>query len=125
MISYNMLSGSKSFSLSLAFVFAIAQLAGCKNLELSSHWPDHEVAIDGVNSEWENSSTYIEDEKVLVGVMNDENFLYISLIADDPVVRRQMLGQGFMVWFDPVGGRKKSFGIQYPLGLQEMGVPMN
>ena len=93
-------------------------------MELSSHWPDHEVAIDGVNSEWENSSTYIEDEKVLVGVMNDENFLYISLIADDPVVRRQMLGQGFMVWFDPVGGRKKSFGIQYPLGLQEMGVPM-
>jgi len=114
----------KSFSLYLAFILATTHLAGCKNLELNSQWRDRDVVVDGVNSEWQNSTTYLEDEKVLIGVMNDENFLYISLITDNPDLRRQMMGQGFIVWFDPSGGKKKVFGIQYPLGLQEMGVPM-
>jgi hypothetical protein len=120
----NMLPATKLLSISLAFILAIANLAGCKNLELNSHWRDWKIAIDGVNSEWENSTTYIEDEKVLIGVINDEDFLYISLISDNPILRRQMMGQGFIVWFDPAGGKKKVFGIQYPLGLQEMGVPI-
>lgn len=124
MINRIMLSVLKPFSIALAFVFAIAHLTGCKDLELDSRWPDSDVKVDGVNSEWDNSTTYIKDEKVLVGVMNDEDFLYISLITDSPALRRQMMGQGFIVWFDPTGGKKKTFGIQYPLGLQEMGVSM-
>lgn len=119
-----MLSATRSFFVSLAFIFAITQLAGCKNLELNSHWRDREVTVDGINSEWENSTIYIEDEKILVGVMNDQDFLYISLITGSPALRRQMMGQGFIIWFDPEGGKKKVFGIQYPLGLQEMGVPV-
>jgi hypothetical protein len=118
------LRASKPFSITLAFVFVLAYLAGCKNLEFNSYWLVGDVKVDGVNSEWDNSTTYIEDEKVLVGLMNDEDFLYISLIADNPSLRRQMMGQGFIVWFDPAGGKKKAFGIQYPLGLQEMGVSM-
>jgi hypothetical protein len=118
------LTAPKTFLMTLAFVFVLVHLAGCKHLELTSHWPDSDVKVDGVNSEWENSTTFIEDEKVLVGVMNDSDFLYLSLITDNPALRRQMMGRGFTVWFDPAGGKKKAFGIQYPLGFQEMGVSM-
>jgi hypothetical protein len=32
--------------------------------------------------------------------------------------------QGFTLWFDPDGGKEKTFGIKYPLGMQASGTGM-
>jgi len=108
----------------LVIVLSITQLAGCKNQELNSNWLNGEIKVDGINDEWENATTYIKDENVLIGLMNDEDYLYVSLKTNDRFMWNRMTGLGFTIWFDPNGGKKKVFGIQYPLGLQEMGEPI-
>lgn len=112
------------FSFVLVIIISITQLAGCKSQKLNSHWLEGEITIDGINNEWGNSTTFIKDENVLIGLMNDENYLYVSLISNNRFMWNRMTGMGFTIWFDPNGGKKKVFGIQYPLGLQEMGEPM-
>jgi hypothetical protein len=114
---------NKLFISPLVIILTISSLAGCKKLELNSHWSEQNISIDGINEEWENSTTFIEDENVLIGVMNNDEYLYLSLMSNNRFMWRQMTGMGFIIWFDFKGGTKKRFGIQYPLGIQEMGEP--
>ena len=109
---------------SLMIILGISSLASCKKLELNSHWRDQNITIDGINEEWKNTTTYVDDENVLIGLMNDDEYLYLSLMSNDPFMWNRMTGMGFTIWFDSKGGTKKRFGIQYPLGMHEMGVPM-
>ena len=110
-------------SLSITFVFAIL-LAGCGKLELNSHWRSRLVIIDGLNSEWEGAGTYLEDENAFIGLVNDEEYMYVCLASTNREIQTQMMRRGFTLWFDPDGGKKRLFGIRFPLGMQEMGVPM-
>jgi len=40
------------------------------------------------------------------------------MIAEDQFIRAQVMMQGFTLWFDPDGGKEKTFGIKYPVGMQ-------
>lgn len=115
---------AKFIASSLSILLMITNLTGCKSIELSSRWRDQEVAVDGINNEWGNATTFLEDQNALIGVMNDEDYLYLSLITNDRFLGNRMTLMGLTLWFDPKGGKKKAFGIQYPLGLQEIGAPM-
>jgi len=66
---------------------------------------------------------YFEDENISVGLRNDESFFYMCMIAEDPIIRTQVMRQGFTVWFDAEGGDDKTFGIKFPVGMQAMGAP--
>jgi hypothetical protein len=124
---------SKSFNIILVLkplvllfvqlLFMIFQV-GCTTvgLNLESGWRDQEITIDGKNSEWIGAMWYLEDENISVGFRNDDKFFYMCMIAEDPIIRSQVMGQGFTVWFDPEGGDKKTFGIKFPIGMQAMGV---
>ncbi len=105
-------------------VLSILLLARCSTigLNLDSNWRDQEILIDGKNSEWLGDMLYFEEENISVGMCNDENFFYICMIAENPIIRAQMMRQGFTVWFDPGGGDEKTFGIKYPVGMLAMGV---
>lgn len=106
------------------FLSAVFQV-GCTTvgLNLDSNWRDREITIDGKNSEWIGAMWYFEDENISVGLRNDENFFYMCMIAEDPIIRAQVMRQGFTVWFDPDGGNEKTFGIKFPVGMQAMGAP--
>ena len=42
--------------------------------------------------------------------------------SSEPSVRRQIIRQGLIVWFDPAGKTKKAFGVKYPVGgMLELG----
>lgn len=105
------------------FLSAIFQI-GCTiiGINLDSNWRDREITIDGKNSEWIGAMWYFEDENISVGLRNDDRFFYMCMIAEAPLIRTQVMRQGFTVWFDPAGGNKKTFGIKFPIGMQEMGV---
>jgi hypothetical protein len=68
---------------SLIIILTISSLAGCKKLELNSHWREQDITIDGINEEWENATTYVDDDNVLIGIMNDEVYLYLSLMSNN------------------------------------------
>jgi len=98
-------------------------LAGCGTLELTSHWRAHDVTIDGKNTEWHDSLTTLDDKQTSVGLLNDEQFLYVGLITANPNLQRQIIRQGITFWFDREGGKGKTFGIRYPVGFGSAGQP--
>ena len=114
---------SALFSILLLLTFL---LVGCGNsqLELNSNWRDREITVDGKSADWRGAMLFFEDDNVSVGLLNDENFFYICMIVEDQFMRTQVMRQGFTLWFDPDGGKEKTFGIKYPLGMQASGTGM-
>jgi hypothetical protein len=109
-------------SILLLFTFLFV---GCSNnrLELNSDWRDREITVDGKNTDWLGAMLFFEEDNVSVGLLNDENFFYICMIAEDEFIRAQLMRQGFTLWFDPDGGKEKTFGIKYPVGMQASDLP--
>ncbi|MFN8548546.1 MAG: hypothetical protein U0527_11455 [Candidatus Eisenbacteria bacterium] len=95
-------------------------LLGCKSPELASGWRDREIKIDGEVGDWPGSSSGFDDERVKIAVRNDADFLYLGLSSTHPAVLGRALLSGFTVWFDPMGGKAKTIGVRYPLGMREM-----
>ena len=93
-----------------------------KQIELSSAWRDSEIFIDGIDNEWGSATIYAAKAKVSITLINDSQDIYIQLCSRDRQVHAQILGMGLTIWFDPDGGKKKTFGIRFPLGMK--GMPM-
>lgn len=102
---------------SIALLLTLA-LFGCSTLQLNSKIRSREVVVDGKNTEWMGVMSYIEDDQISVGIVNDKDYIYVCMISENQFLRNQMMMQGFMVWFDPAGGKKKRFGIRFPRGWQ-------
>jgi hypothetical protein len=107
----------------LAWSFILLLLAilfvACGSIQLSSIWRDREVTIDGKHDDWLNALMYFEDENISLGLQNDESFMYICMIVEDPMIRNQIMRQGFTLWFEPAGGKKRNFGIKFPVGMSD------
>ena len=97
---------------------------GCKSsMSLVSNSLDREIVVDGSEEEWVDVLTPIEDKNFAIGVINDDEYLYVSLVTATPEVRNQILMSGMTLWLDPEGGKDKQVGIRFPLGLMETGMP--
>ena len=99
----------------LIFSFA---LSGCNDVELTSAWRNHEIIIDGSEKEWQDNMVYLSESKIALGIRNDEDFLYLCMVVGDRNTDRKIMGRGFTVWFDADGGKERTFGVHYPLGMQ-------
>jgi hypothetical protein len=104
------------FLLILAFSFFVQ--ISCSTLELESTWKDRDIVLDGKDGDWLGAKYYFEGLYVSVGLINDEQHLYVSMMTENPMFRTQIMRQGLTVWLDPKGGKNKTFGIKYPLGRQ-------
>lgn len=109
--------------LSLLLFLAFSTLLACGAAELQSKWRGREVTIDGRNAEWEDATTAVEDTSLLVGLLNDEDHLYLLLTTASRETGAKIIRQGLTVWFDKKGGKEKSFGVRFPLGIARMGIP--
>lgn len=92
----------------------------CANLQFQSGWRDRDINIDGRSDDWVGSLTYMDKQNISLGVLNDTDYLYVCLAAEDQAVISRILRQGMILWFDPEGGKEKTFGIKYPIGRQGM-----
>ncbi len=81
---------------------------------LKSAWRDRDVKIDGVNDEWQANTTYLQDDQLSVGLLNDGEFLYAMVATSEPRRRLQLLAGGLTLWVDPGGKKKQDFGIVVP-----------
>ena len=105
------------------FLLCICALPGCGSLKLESSRRDSEIIIDGKYSDWGKTEAYYDEkEKLVVNLCNDQDYLYICLISRNRKVETQLMESGFVAWFDPDGGKNKSFGIRFPIGLKSMGM---
>ena len=89
-------------------------------MEMNSKWRDHGIKIDGYQDDWRGELTYLENKKISVGVLNDDNYLYVCLVTGDRRLQSQILQMGFAVWFDVNGGKNKKHGIRFPVGMKDI-----
>lgn len=106
-----------SIALALALNFGAAGCSSFRTFQIESRPPEDQVIVDGQAADWAGKLFYVEGQKVSLGFLNDRDCLYICLRTDAASMRRQILRSGLTVWVDPKGGRKKVFGIKYPVGL--------
>ena len=111
----------RMINLSLVFLVFLFFQSGCSSfMKINSYWKNRDITIDGKNNDWIGHMYYLEEENISVGMNNDDDFVYVCVIAEDIFLRTQMMHQGFILWFDPTGGQEKLFGIKFPLGFQGM-----
>jgi hypothetical protein len=107
----------------ILLVFMIFQV-GCGSYQLNSQWLDREITIDGNADEWLGAKYYFEEDQVAVGFFNDETYLYMGLMAENPMLLGQIMRQGLTLWIDPMGKKNKYFGIRFPIaGPDRQGNP--
>jgi hypothetical protein len=87
--------------------------------ELRTGWWSGEAAIDGSLSPWAGVMSEIGEAGLLVGVVNDGEYVYLCLKSPDPGVLRQAMMRGLTVRLEPKGG--EPFALQYPIGLHSSG----
>ncbi|MFA4889034.1 MAG: hypothetical protein WC628_05625 [Candidatus Omnitrophota bacterium] len=113
------------FSLFINFLFICALLSGCGELKLNSDWRNHQIIIDGRYTDWGSAESYYDEkDKVVINLLNDEEYLYICLITRNREIEANLMESGFVAWFDPGGGDKKAFGVRFPTGLRSMGMSL-
>jgi len=94
-------------------------LSGCKEKPITCRWRGHEITIDGRDTEWGNFIQHYNGKyNVVLCMYNDENDLYMKVSTPDQMLQQQFLMFGFTVWFDSGGGKNKTLGIRFPIGMQ-------
>ncbi len=109
--------------LSITLLVALSG-SGCSSTKtLQSEAPASALTIDGRVDDWGGALAPMEGERFSLGVRNDGEFLYVALLSRDEGVTRQIVRDGLILWFDPAGGKEKTFGLRFPLGLTALQPP--
>src|SRR4051812_5036068 len=94
----------------------ISVAAHDKRAHFDSHWATTPIVVDGSPTDWAGPLAPFNDQPLSMAAANDGDSLYLVLTASDPAVRRQILRQGLILWFDGGGKDKKKFGLKFPIG---------
>jgi len=98
-------------------------LAGCTSMEaVQSDQPEEAIAIDADLEPWAGHLQSFEDGTLSVGVLNDEDALYVSARTSDTDLVREIMSRGLKVWIDGTGGNNQNLGIHYPSGMVSDGM---
>lgn len=95
---------------------AVLGLSGCGQVEIESRWRTSDIVIDGSAGDWGGLLWSIEDTGVFVGVLNDDQNVYLCVESADRGATDEALRRGLTVWFDPKGGKGRILGLRFPLG---------
>ena len=109
---------NKFFLMSIALIAIL--ISGCNDNLINSVWRTNEIKIDGNDSDWGNSLTYVKNSNLLFGIQNDDKYLYLCLATNDQDLQAKIMRLGLTVWFDTTGGDNEIFGIKYPLSFQDL-----
>ncbi len=100
--------------------FAVLTIAGCKTGQLASVWADGDITIDGSRDDWTTGMVVVAEHDLAIGIVNDADKLYLSIVISEPRMITRAVMSGFTVWVDGNGGTRKRLGVRYPLPNQAM-----
>lgn len=101
------------------FICAAGLIAACSgSLQLNSQSLDREITIDGDTNDWHDVLRPTEkDQRVSVGAINDDQYLYLVVTTRNRDHIRSMVRTGLTTHFEAGERGQNRFGIRYPLGL--------
>ena len=91
---------------------------GCGRAVLNCPWRSQAIVVDGRTGDWSGTWYSFADDRIVMSVTNDGEFLYLGLAPSEMGAQAQITHGGLTIWFDPQGGKDRSFGIRYPLGRE-------
>ncbi len=103
------------FSFAILFLNTILFFGCSSTTELTSSAIQNPIVVDGNSSDWGSNLKYMKDEKVAVGVSNDNNYFYLCLTTNDVGKILPMFRGGFTIWLENENNNDNSIGIKYPL----------
>lgn len=96
-----------------ALYIVLLLLTACGHaIQLDSRWRDREIVIDGADQDWGQARYILEDLPISLGVMNDGDHLYLTMLTADRDLQTLVATRGLEIWIDPDGGRKHVFGLR-------------
>lgn len=100
---------------------ALIPLAGCSGSKaVQSIPPVAPLAVDGDVADWSGSVQPVEGKDgIAMGITNEADAVYVSLIVRNPGYLRQITRTGLVLWLDADGGKSKTLGVRFPIGLAE------
>ena len=112
-----MMIGRRIYILPAGLLLILLFAAGCKQQEtiLQSTWGQSDFSNYQSLLDRNRPLTYLEDQRINIGLQNDAENLYLILRSSDKNIRNQVKYGGLIVWFDATGNQNKSVGIEYPL----------
>lgn len=78
-------------------------------------------SIDGSLEEWGGTLSSVED-RVSMGALPTDSALYVAVSIQNPEMIRSVAENGLIVWVDPTGEQRPTYGVKYPLGLKDQRV---
>ncbi|MEM8488810.1 MAG: hypothetical protein AAF564_24915 [Bacteroidota bacterium] len=99
----------------MGFLLLLPACSSTKTIQ--SQYATTVPAIDANVNDWDGGVKQVEKERFSLGVSNDTDYLYLAFMSRDESVTRQIMTRGLMIWLDAEGGKDKSLGVKYPVGL--------
>ncbi|WP_263792953.1 hypothetical protein [Salinibacter sp.] len=83
---------------------------------LQSHSLSQAPAIDGALSEWGGALARVDGRSVSMSAAPTDSLLYLAVVIPDRDLIRSVAENGLIVWIDPAGEERHTYGVRYPLG---------
>lgn len=98
----------------LGLLAALATTACKEEVQMPGTWAPAPVLVDGDDADWAGALTEFDQLDLSLGVLNDDQFLYVALVSDGPVAT-QAMAAGLTVWLQPDGSKGGQYGVRYPV----------
>ena len=96
--------------------------SGCGDKTIVSARCERHIVVDGEDRDWTGIDLYsFEKPQIAVGVLNDDQNLYLMVKTFDHSLAQILVQRGLTVWFDPEAEKKQVFGVRFPMMLGHPG----
>ncbi|WP_232798076.1 hypothetical protein [Salinibacter altiplanensis] len=104
------------FGLALMVLASVSVGACSSPTTLQSHSLSQAPAVDGALSEWGGALTRVDGRSVSMSAAPTDSLLYLAVVIPDRALIRSVAENGLIVWVDPAGEERHTYGVRYPLG---------
>lgn len=114
-----MFERGRRFGVTAFVLIILVGMAACSSpATLESRSMAEAPIVDGALDEWGGTLTYVDDQPVSISAVPTDSLLFLAVSIQDRRLMRAVAAKGLIVWVDPAGGQKHTYGIRYPLGLR-------
>ena len=106
----------KSINNSLG-ILLLAGLAACsssKTMPYEAKWNAPFAYVDEVKPDQQDQKS-----RLRYGIINDDQYVYLTLKTKDPVTIQKILGSGLKISFSPDGQKKEAYSLVFPVIMKE------
>ena len=98
-------------------LLSLAGLAGCssnRTMPYASKWNAPFSYVDEVKPDQQDQKS-----RLRYGIINDDQFVYLTLKTKDPNTIQKILSSGLRISFSPEGQKKDGYSLLFPVIMRE------